>query len=105
MPGRVHTIASGAVDGAGVPAVSKVSPNLRASAATGALSTIADVVVFPGAVPPFTVTGTWAAPNTRVLAAGLPTISMSAVGVSVNAVGVPTGPMRVAVADPRVSAQ
>lgn len=105
MTGNVHTLAIGAVDAASVPAATKVSPNLRASAATGTLSTVADVLTFPGAVPPFTVVGNWVSPNTRVFAGGLPTISATALGTCFNVVGVPTGPMRVTVTDPRVSAQ
>lgn len=105
MPGAVHTLASGAVDGASVPAVTKVSPNLRAQTATGPISTVADVVTFPGAVPPFTVVGMWATPNARVLAAGVPTISAGATGVCFNVIGVPTSPMTVLVSDPRVTAQ
>lgn len=105
MPGPVHSLASGAIDGLGVPAVSKVSPNQRASTATGPISTIADVVTFPGAAPPFTVIGNWTTPNGRTLAAGVPTISQNAVGVCFNVIGVPTSPMQVLVADSRVIAQ
>jgi len=105
MPGYVHTLASGAIDVLSVPAATKITPNLRASAATGTLSTIGDTVIFPGVVPPFTVTGNWTVANTRVLAASLPTISQSAVGVCFNVVGVPTSPMTVIVTDPRVQAQ
>ncbi len=105
MPGPVHTLASTAIDVLSIPAVAKVTPNLRASTATGTLSTIGDTVIFPGVVPPFTITGNWTVPNTRVFAARLPTISQTAVGVCVNIVGVPTSPMTIVAADPRVVAQ
>lgn len=105
MPGNVQTIAAGVSDVAGVPAVTKISPNVRVSATTGTLGTVADVLLFPGAVPPLTVIGNWVSPNTRVLVGGLPSISMSALGTCFNVVSVPTGPMRVVISDPRVSAQ
>ena len=105
MPGNVQTIAPGVSDGAGVPAATKISPNTRVSATTGTLGTVADVLQFPGAVPPFTVVGNWVSPNTRTLVGGLPSISQSAIGTCFNPVGVPTGPMRVVIPDPRVSAQ
>lgn len=105
MPGNVHTIAPGAQDGAQVPAVAKVSPNFRVLTTTGPISTVADVLLFAGAVPPFTVIGNWLVPNARVLAVGLPTIGQTSTGNSFNAVGVPTGPVTVKLTDPRVSAQ
>jgi len=105
MPGNVQTLAPGVSDAIGVPAVSKISPNTRVSATTGTLGTVADVLQFPGIVPPLTVVGNWVSPNTRVLIAGLPSISQSAVGVCFNVVGIPTGPMRVVITDPRVVAQ
>ena len=105
MPGNVQTIATGVSDAAGVPATTKISPNTRVSATTGTLGTVADVLQFPGVAPPFTVIGNWVSPNTRVLVGGLPSISQSAVGVCFSAVPAPTGPMRVVVTDPRVSAQ
>ena len=105
MAGNVQTLAAGVSDAAGVPAVTKISPNQRVSASTGTLGTVADVLQFPGLVPPFTVTGNWVSPNTRVLVAGLPSISSSAVGTCFNPVPAPTGPMRVVSGDPRVSAQ
>ena len=79
-------------DAAQVPAVTKISPNQRVSATTGTLGTVADVLQFPGAVPPFTVVGNWLSPNTRCTINGLPSISVSSVGNCFNAVGVPTGP-------------
>lgn len=105
MSGNVQTIASGVSDATGVPAATKISPNGRVSATTGTLGTLADILQFPGAVPPFTVTGNWVVPNNRVLVGGLPSISQSAVGTCVSAVPAPTGPMRVVIADTRVSAQ
>ena len=105
MAGNVQTLAPGVSDAAQVPAVTRISPNQRVSAATGTLGTVADVLQFPGAPPSFTVVGNWISPNTRTFAAGLPTISVSSVGNCFNAVGVPTGPMIVKIADPRVSAQ
>lgn len=104
MSGPVQTLASGVVDGVSVPAVAKVSPNVRARTATDFIGTVGDVVTFAGVVPPFTIIGNWVSPNARVLAAGLPTISVSSVGTCFNPVGVPTGPMRVLVPDPRVQA-
>jgi hypothetical protein len=105
LAGNVQTIAAGVSDAAQVPAVLKISPNQRVSAATGTLGTVADVLQFPGTVPPFTVVGNWISPNTRCFAGGLPTISLSSVGNCFNAVGVPTGPMIVKLPDSRVSAQ
>jgi hypothetical protein len=105
MPGYVQTLASGVTDAAGVPATARISPNTRVSASTGTLGTVADLLQFPGAVAPFTVTGNWVSPNTRTLINALASISQSALGACVNAAGAPTGPMRVLVADPRVSAQ
>lgn len=105
MAGNVQTLAPGVSDVAQVPAVTKISPNLRASATTGTLGTVGDVLLFPGAVPPFTVIGNWLSPNTRCFAAGLPTISVSSVGNCFNAIGIPTGPMLVKIPDPRVSTQ
>src|SRR5690348_17080842 len=105
MAGNVQTIAAGVSDAAQVPATLKISPNQRASATTGTLGTVADVLQFPGVVPPFTVVGNWIVPNTRCFAGGLPTISVSSVGNSFNAIGVPTGPMIVKLPDSRVSAQ
>ncbi len=105
MAGNVQTLASGVSDAAQVPAVVKISPNVRVSATTGTLGTVADILQFPGAVPPFTVVGNWLSPNTRCFAGGLPTISVSSIGNCFNAVGVPTGPMTVKLPDSRVSAQ
>ena len=105
MAGNVQTLAPGIADGAQVPATSKISPNQRVSATTGTLGTVADVVLFPGAVPPFTVVGNWLSPNTRTFATGLPTIAQSSIGNCFNAIGVPTGPMTVKIGDSRVSAQ
>jgi hypothetical protein len=105
MAGNVQTLAFGVSDVAQVPAVTKISPNTRVSATTGTLGTVADVLQFPGVVPPFTVVGNWISPNTRCFAGGLPTISVSSVGNCFNAIGIPTGPMLVKIADPRVSAQ
>lgn len=105
MAGNVQTLAAGVSDGAQVPAVTKISPNQRVSATTGTLGTVADVLQFPGAVPPFTVVGNWISPNTRTFAGGLPTIALSSVGNCFNAVGAPTGPMLAKIGDPRVSAQ
>lgn len=105
MAGNVQTLAAGVSDAAQVPAATKISPNQRVSATTGTLGTVADLLTFPGAVPPFTVTGNWISPNTRCLIGGLPSISISSVGNCVNAVGVPTGPMIVKIPDSRVSAQ
>ncbi len=105
MPGPVHSLASGIVDVLGVPAVAKVSPNLRAMTPTGPISTVADVVTFPGVGPPFTTTGLWTTPNARTLAGGVPTISQGAAGVCFNVVGVPTSPMTILVADARVISQ
>src|SRR6266699_614859 len=103
MAGNVQTLAPGVSDVAQVPAVIKISPNLRASATTGTLGTVADVLMFPGVVPPFTVIGNWITPNTRTFAGGLPTISISSVGNCFNAIGIPTGPMLVKIPEPRVS--
>ncbi|MDO6416121.1 hypothetical protein Q4F19_17175 [Sphingomonas sp. BIUV-7] len=105
MAGNIQTLAAGISDAAQVPATTNVSPNQRVSAATGTLGTVADVLIFPGAVPPFTVVGNWISPNTRCSVGGIPTISISSVGNCVNAVGVPTGPMIVKIPDSRVSAQ
>ena len=105
MAGNVQTLAPGIADGAQVPATTKISPNQRVSTTTGTIGTVADVVQFPGAVPPFTVVGNWLSPNTRTMAMGLPTIAMSSIGACFNAVGAPTGPMTVKVGDSRVSAQ
>jgi hypothetical protein len=105
MAGNVQTLAVGVSDAAQVPAISKISPNQRVSAATGTLGTVADVVNFAGAVPPFTVVGNWISPNTRCFAGGLPTISVSSVGTCFNVIGIPTGPMLVKIPDTRVSAQ
>jgi hypothetical protein len=105
MAGSVQTLAPGVSDGAQVPAITKISPNQRVSTTTGTIGTVADVVQFAGAVPPFTVVGNWLSPNTRTLAMGLPTIAQSSLGNCFNAIGVPTGPMIVKTGDPRVSAQ
>ena len=105
MAGNVQTLAPGIADGTQVPAVAKISPNQRASTTTGTIGTVADVVQFPGAVPPFTVVGNWVSPNTRTMAMGLPTIGQSSIGACFNAAGAPTGPMTVKIGDPRVSAQ
>jgi hypothetical protein len=105
MAGNVQTLAPGISDGAQVPAITTISPNQRVSTTTGTIGTVADVVQFPGAVPPFTVVGNWLSPNTRTLAMGLPTIAQSSLGNCFNALGVPTGPMTVKTGDPRVSAQ
>ena len=105
MPGNVHTLAPGAQDGTQIPATAKISPNQRVLTGTGPISTIADVLQFPGAPPAFTVVGNWLVPNTRVLASGLATIGLSSTGNSFSAVGVPTGPVTVKITDPRVSAQ
>ena len=105
MAGNVQTLASGVSDAAQVPAVTKISPNQRVSTTTGTIGTVADVLQFPGAVPPFTVVGNWLSPNTRTMAMGLPTIAMSSLGACFNPVGAPTGPMTVTIGDPRVSAQ
>lgn len=104
MAGNVQTIAAGVSDRAQVPAVSKVSPNQRLSATTGTLGTVADVLMVPGAVPPFTAVGNWVSPNMGVFDIGLPNMSQSSFGTGVNAVGVPTGPMTVKITDPRISA-
>lgn len=105
MAGNVQTFASGVSDAAQGPAVSKISPNQRVSATTGTLGTVADVLTFPGAAPPFTAVGNWLSPNARCSVGGLPTISVSSVGNCFNAAGVPTGPMVVKLPDSRVSAQ
>ena len=105
MTGNVQTLAPGISDGAQIPAVAKISPNQRVSTTTGTIGTVADVVQFPGAVPPFTVVGNWVSPNTRAMAMGLPTIAQSSIGACFNALGVPTSPMTVKFGDPRVSAQ
>lgn len=105
MAGNVNTLAPGAQDATQVPAVAKVSPNVRVMATTGPLSTVADVLTFPGAPPAFTVIGNWLVPNTRVLVGGIPTIGQTSVGNSFSAVGAPTGPVTVKITDPRVSAQ
>ncbi len=105
MAGNVQTLAPGVSDAAQVPAVTKISPNQRVSATTGTIGTVADVLQFPGAVPPFTVVGNWISPNTRTMAMGLPTIAQSSIGNCFNAVGAPTGPMIVKLGDSRVSAQ
>ncbi len=105
MPGNVHTLAPGAQDGTQIPATAKISPNLRALTATGPISTMADVLQFPGAPPAFSVIGNWLVPNARVLAAGISTIGQTSTGNSFNPLGIPTGPVTVKVADPRVSAQ
>jgi hypothetical protein len=105
MAGNVQTLASGVSDAAQVPAVVKISPNQRVSAASGTLGTAADILQFPGAAPPFTVIGNWVSPNTRCTAGGLPTISASSIGTCFSAVPAPTGPMLVKLPDSRVSAQ
>ncbi|MEL6264642.1 MAG: hypothetical protein AAFR52_03190 [Pseudomonadota bacterium] len=105
MPGPIHSLAPNAVDGLGVPATAKVSPNVRALTATGPVSTVADLVTFPAAVPPFTVLGVWATPNARTLAAGVPTISLGATGACFNVIGIPTSPMTAILGDVRVIAQ
>jgi hypothetical protein len=105
MAGNVNTLAPGAQDATQSPAAAKISPNVRALAATGPISTVADVLVFPGAPPAFTVVGNWLVPNTRVLVGGIPTIGQTSVGNAFSAVGVPTGPVTVKITDPRVMAQ
>jgi hypothetical protein len=105
MAGNVQTLASGVSDGAQVPATVKISQNQRVSATSGTLGTVADILQFPGAVPPYTVIGNWVSPNTRCTVGGVPTISVSSVGSCLNAVGAPTGPMVVKLTDSRVSAQ
>lgn len=105
MAGNVQTLAAGVSDAAQVPAVTKISPNQRVSAASGTLGTVADILQFPGAAPPYTVVGNWLSPNTRCTACSQPTISTSSIGNCFNAVGAPTGPMIVKLPDTRVSAQ
>ena len=105
MAGQVQTIPLGVQDSAGVRSVGKISPNTRVKASTGFVGTVADTILFPGP-PTSSVTGQWVVPNQRCLVNGIPTISVSSVGIAFAATVPPgsTGPMVVVQPDPRVSA-
>jgi hypothetical protein len=105
MAGPVHTLASGVLDPGGIPAVAKISPNFRVNATTGPIGTVADILTWVPSPLTFPLVGNWVAPNTRTLIGGLPSISVSSVGIVYNVIGVPYGPPVVASPDPRVMAQ
>jgi hypothetical protein len=105
MAGPVQTLASGVLDPGGIPAVAKISPNVRVSATTGPIGTIADVLTFVPSPLTFPLVGNWLVPNNRTLVGGLPSISVSSVGIVYNVIGVPYGPPVVASPDSRVMAQ
>jgi hypothetical protein len=86
------------VQAAGILATSKVTANTRVLAAAGPVGVLTDVMQFPG--PP--VVGNWIVGAMRVSVSGIPAVSATTTGASFSAIGVSTGPMVVALGDPRV---
>ena len=100
MPG-LQTGFQSVSDAAGTPAVAIVSANTRVQTSTGFVGLVTDIVQFPGA--PSTV-GNWVAGATRMTINGIPAINASASGIAyliAPPVVTSTGPMRVAIPDPR----
>jgi len=92
----------GLTDPVGSPATAVVSPNLRVTATLGPLSTLADVVQFPGP----SVIGNWVVPSFRCQVGGIPAIVASSVGIAYipSPTGLaPSGPMNKLSPDPRAS--
>lgn len=110
MAGPVQTLAQGVQDPTGIPAVTKISTNIRVKAMTGFIGTAADTLIFPAPLLTVNVAGQWLLPNQRCLVNGVPTISVSSTGIALtlNPAAppplIPTGPMVVTVPDPRVIA-
>lgn len=101
MAGNTSTTAFGVQDPTAMRAVAVISPNTRARGAGGFLHTVADQPIFP--VPPCpAATGRWLVPDTRTFAAGVPTISTSAVGITINPPTSIYTPMMVVQPDPRI---
>jgi hypothetical protein len=86
------------------PATAKVTINTRVTAAAGPVGVIADVMQFPGPLPP--VIGNWAVGATRVFVMALPVIHQASTGASFGPppLFVPTGPMFVTRGDAHVMA-
>jgi hypothetical protein len=82
---------------AGAPGVSDVSANTRVKTQAGAVGVIAEVVQAPGLV------GAWTLGAMRLKIMGLPAINQTSVGAATTMVGIPAGPMTVALGDARVS--
>jgi len=99
MAGNVLTAPLGAQGPPGVRAATVISPNLRAKGTAGYVATVADVPQFPS---PLSVIGAWTVPDQRTMAMGIPTISASSAGITINPVTGTVGPMTVVQPDTRM---
>ncbi len=89
----------GLTDSASAPATSVVSSNLRVKTSIGTVATVADVVSFSGT----SVVGNWVVPALRCQVGHLPAINANSQGIAYSATGVPTGPMKMTMADTRAT--
>ena len=89
----------GLTDSASAPATSAVSSNLRVKTSLGTMATLADVVSFSGT----SVVGNWVVPALRCQVGHIPAINATSQGIAYSAVGAPTGPMMITMADTRAT--
>ncbi len=83
----------------GAPAVSQLGPNTRVRGQLGRVGTSVDFILMS---PPF-LFANWVAPNTRTLAAGVPMVGQSSLGIVYMPSGIPLPPITAA-APPLVTA-
>lgn len=91
----------GIQDSLGVSAASKVTANTRVKTSAGTIGILTDIPSFTGT----TATGLWTLGAMRCRINGIPAVHASAVGIGIASATPPgtTGPIRVAITDPKVA--
>ena len=90
----VYALPQGALDFIGIPAMTKVGPNMRALTATAPVGTVGETVIFPG---PVTLTGNWTLGSPRVFAANMPVVTQATAPANTTTTIVGAGPPMVMV--------